>query len=695
MKQNRSFDELMKRVRESGMRLRELTTETARGTIALTCYRYKRDLYLIPQTGHAYRKGRRYPVVLIKKKDLGIGKEGYFFAYCEGNFSTLLTPLLTGRFGKELCHLPADKRTTTLLHRVVYAHRTQAGIEFVQRDTDFELLLQADQWFQGHRFQLNECLFFERTPQVLKYAEENGILWRVRPRVYSVEEMKATVDRSWQQAESLAHYYVSVRGVHWLSYEEFLRIASFAHHHTDHVYECLQEWVKVPHGKAMSAMCRPKANHHAIEFLGINREEAEVYLIEPLTKIYEAMTHGLMRPADVSDAFIALARIYSRLLHDQRFADLSQPAMIEMLYARVMDDDTEQKDEEVDFDDRRIAVPGVSFVNGRATQHPGIDEHTLRIVNHLIERLSFNEKAIYINVFVVRSSKTLTSESARSREIVIKTNRTPVPISYIQKKLGSVRVGYADYTLARANVFRALGADLPMIEVMTVTGEASSAREETPYFLRTRCPGDPISAISPAWFKINVNHANGAEEPDVVLALAQLYGSTAADNLVSKKFLPREGICRFGKGKEIFEFVYDPFKRRLMPTRAQTCSIRGTMGWPNIEQTEDNLNEVHRFYLNAFAQVLANYWRDHADACTLNECANAFFDGFTRKIEAMHWTYLQNKASFDVFDPGLRAGYNFREKLDFALWSLSEAANRLSQLREDFLDAVRANLIRV
>ncbi len=694
MKQSRSFEELMKRVRESGIRLRELSTETSRGKLSLVCYRYKRDLFLIPQVGIAYRRARRYPVVLIKKKDLEIGKDGYLFAYCEGNYSTLLTPLFTGRFGKELCHVSATKRDAVLAHRVVYANRTQGGVEIVQRETDFELLLQADQWFQSHQFQLNECIFFERTEAILKYAEENGILWRVRPRVFSQEEKKITVNHAWQQAESVAHYYVSVRGVHWLSFEEFERVASFALHHPEILFDCLKEWVGVPIGKALCAMCRPKANRHAIEILGVPRADAEIYLIEPLMKIYGAMKRKAMRPQDVADAFTALSRIFYRLLKDKDFARLSSATMVDVLYDIIMDDDTKQTPEEIDFDNRRIAVPGVSFKDGQIIQHPGIDELTLRIVGHLVDRLSFNEKAMSINVFVVRSSKTLTSETARSREIVIKTNRTPVPISYIQKKLGSVRVGYADYTLARANIFRTLGADLPILEVLTVTGNYSS-REETPYFLRTRCPGDPLSAIPEEWFKINVHNKNGAEDPDVVRALAQLYGSAAADNLIAKKFLPSEGICRFGKGKEIFEFVYDPFKRRLMPTRVQTCSIRGTMGWPNFEKIEDNLNEAHRFYLNAFAKELASYWRKHADACTLNECANAFFDGFMRKIEAMHWTYQQNKSSFDTFDPGLRPGYYFREKLDFALWSLVEAEKRLLKLREDFLDAVRANLIRV
>jgi hypothetical protein len=442
-------------------------------------------------------------------------------------------------------------------------------------------------------------------------------------------------------------------------------------------------------------MCRPKADRHAIECLGVPYEDAEIYLIAPLTRLLAETRAGHVTQADLIDALTALQRFFKQLLIRPAYADVTTPEMIDELYDLLVDEATIRTSvarKGVVFDDRRIAVPGASFVNGEMVPHPGVDPHTLMILKHLTQRLSINEKVESINIFIVRSTKTLTSESARSREIVIKTNRTPVPVSYIQKKLSSVRTGYSDYLLARANVFRALGADLPVFEVLTIDNKGQS--EESPYFLRTRSPGDPISAISDDWFKIHVNSQNKAEDPDVVLELARLYGSAAADNLISKKYIPSEKITRFGREKEIFEFTFDPFKHRLMPARVQTCSIRGTMGWPDITQNDANLNDAHRFYLNDYAAVLGKYWRQHAEACTLNECANAFFDGLMRKVEAMHWSYMQHKQSFDSFDPHLQESYQFRAKLDFALWSLTRAAEDLPQLRERFLDAVRAVFLR-
>ena len=55
----------------------------------------------------------------------------------------------------------------------------------------------------------------------------------------------------------------------------------------------------------------------------------------------------------------------------------------------------------------------------------------------------------------------------------------------------------------------------------------------------------------------------------------------------------------------------------------------------------------------------------------------------------MHWAYHQSRPYFDAFDPGLRAAYAFRPKLDFALWALERDAHALPALRERFMDYVR------
>jgi hypothetical protein len=249
--------------------------------------------------------------------------------------------------------------------------------------------------------------------------------------------------------------------------------------------------------------------------------------------------------------------------------------------------------------------------------------------------------------------------------------------------------------LARANVFRALGTDYPFFQLINVTTH-DQRREETPYFIRSRCPGDPLSAIPITLFKVDPNNPESCEDPNVILALAELYGNAAAQNLAVKKYLSgKNPTCRFGQGKEIFEFVYDARYHRPMPARVRICSIRGTMGWPNLTRNSTNLKDVHKFYLRAYAVAIGNFWRQHAETCTLNECASAFFNGFERKLEAMQWMYYTDRKNFDTFDPGLRQIYNFRARLDFALWGLERAGKDLPALREHFMDHVRDVFIRI
>jgi hypothetical protein len=64
-------------------------------------------------------------------------------------------------------------------------------------------------------------------------------------------------------------------------------------------------------------------------------------------------------------------------------------------------------------------------------------------------------------------------------------------------------------------------------------------------------------------------------------------------------------------------------------------------------------------------------------------------------MEAMQWMYYNDKHNFDTFDPGLRQIYNFRARLDFALWGLERAGKDLPALREHFMDHVRDVFVRV
>lgn len=689
-------ERMIGRVQRLGKRLGIACAKSAVESRVFDVFSLGNDLFLLqrePETLTSARTRRR-SMVLIERKDLRIGRRGWLCALGTGYFGTILTPLFTGALGKSFCRVPKSNRSKVLAKRVVLANVSGGVVELLQRETDFALIVEAATWLADQGFGLNEVIFGERTPEALAYTERLGQIWRVRPRVYTLSEMREAVNKAWLCVDTAARYYVSIRGVHWVTVQEFSHLADLARTEPDKTLACLREWASMAPGESANAMRREKGGgRHAVEFFGLSREDAEGLLIPALERLIEGMTLGRMNNEDMADTLAGLALLYRRLLTDPTYADLNAETTIRALYTYVADDIHDATPGQVDFDARRVALPGASFSHGpggenRPIPHVGADRQTLEVIQHLTSRLSLNERMEYVNVYEVRSSKDLSTSRSQTREIVAKTNRLPVPVSFIQKHLGSVRAGYADYLLTRANVFRALGADYPAFQLLT---DASGGRRRTaPFFLRTRSPGNPLDAIPPILFKSNPENFDSPEVPDVIIALARLYGSAAAQNMVAKKYIAGPPpTCRFGIGKEIFEFAYDPFRHRLMPAHVQVCSIRGTMGWPNLAQDEANLLDSYRFYFRQYATALGDYWMTHKDACTLNECAAAFFDGFEQKVEAMHWIYLQGRAHFDAFDPGLRKTFAFRPKLDFALWALDASAKDLPALRERFMDYVR------
>ena len=684
-----AIDRLIKRLRAEGTLLgtRKIVSQTE--THTYTLYALGDDRFLIQTPLKGLHEERRHPVVGAKRKDLGAGRKGWLFCAGTGNFGTVLRPLLAGQLGKDLCSVPPGKRSRIIANRIVLANYGKNGLGLLQRDTDFALIVESDEWFRSIGFGLDEVSFIERTPDILRYTEERGQIWRVRPRRFTPEEITAAVQASHHRMDAAVSYFVSIRGIHWLTAADFESVAVLARSDAEAAADCLREWVgPAPDLNAPVAMRRIKyGTLHVIEFFGIRYRGAERLIIPAIERLLCSIERGDVRPEDIADTLSGISLIFRSLLASPEYADSRSDISIRALYSRVADDmDNAAR---TDFDARRLPLPGVTFEKGKIIPHPGADIHTLEIVRHLVSRLSLNESALWINIYAVRSTKLgpRTAESNTSREIIIKTDRTPLPASYIEKRLGSVRVGYADYMLTRANVFRALGASYPAFQLLTTARRRGS--QESPYFLRTRSPGNPIDAIPPSLFRIDPTNPHGAEDPDVVLALATLYGKAAAQNLIVKKYIPSESTCRFGRGKEIFEFAYDPFRHRLMPVRMQVCSIRGTLGWPNLTRDETNLEESYRFYLRCYASVTGSYWHAHAEACTLNECASAFFDGFILQTKLMYWNYMQNRTGFDTFDPTLRPIYHFREKFDFALWALDETSKRLPQLRERFMDYVR------
>jgi hypothetical protein len=155
--------------------------------------------------------------------------------------------------------------------------------------------------------------------------------------------------------------------------------------------------------------------------------------------------------------------------------------------------------------------------------------------------------------------------------------------------------------------------------------------------------------------------------------------------MILKKYLPDCQSCRFGEGKEIFEFAYDIKQRREMPTHVSICSIRGALGWPDLSHDQKNLDAIAAFYLTRYAEVLVQYWKNHHEAVTMDVLATRFFDGFALKTREIQRNYEVRREQFDAFDPGVRAQYHFAEQWQFALWTLYLQAKFLDVLRDKFM----------
>lgn len=672
---------------------------------------------------------RRSMTYMPKRKVHG-GRKGLIITITLGDFSTIIGLLLHAKIYK-LSYLPKKLHSSVVRESIVLIGIEDDGFRIFQRETDFPLLIQADTWLQQHGVPLNHILFPENTTESKRYCEVLGQMWRLIPPAYTDEEIKNVLDQALQYGECDCQYYTSHRGVLYLTYWAFMYVGALADTDFKAFRQCLKEWVTLQNGAILSNMRswkNKKNNKRMVELFGLSHEQADRFIIPSLERLMEYITLGKMTPKDASLTFQGIGLLFKQLLNNPYEAHKDQLETINALYRLIMDElDTENRNH-LHFNQRRIALPGATFLEGEIKWHPGIDEQTKGCINYLLDRLNHDEKMSFINVYTVRSSKSLNSDGA-SREIVYKTNTMPLPISLIEKELVSRRQKYGSYMLARAKAFKTLGIAYPDFQLVAHTGaygrkgkeesetnenvnvsdvnekdaNDNKKRKKAEYFLRTRCQGEPLTSIHESFFRSIPSTAPRSllqeeelpEDQGIVLALAKLYGQAAGMNLIVKKFIPEGRTCKYGQGKEIFAFEYDTVHQRERPVSVQVCSVRGTMGWPDSSQTQRNLNKVYFFYFPVYAEKLCDYWLQHRRTCSLNSLATAFFDGIEEEVLARYWHYQQKRDDFDSHNPEIPVAYQFPEKWRFALWTLECHARDIDGLRKNFMDYVRKRLTKI
>ena len=644
------------------------------------------DDTFIFERGISKRLKERPSVLLVEKRALGRRAKGRVLTMSTGNHSVAAFPLLDGRFWR-LSRVKSERRSEVLKNFIVCANIVGDRLELSQREVPTPRLVATDEWLLNQiGFALNDIVMLERKENTLEHYRRLGMEWRVKPLAWTENEMKAALSASRKRIATKLRYYHSSLGVHLMSFAEFRRFAALAESDPQAFIAGLKELVSVFEGNRTSFTRMIKhRGHHEIEFFGLRRGVALERLVPELERMMEAVALNRLGNLGLIQRSQEVVRLYESLLTSPELADESSKTFIETIYMYVTGEiyAVQGEGSTPAFDDRRTALPGATFKEGRAVLHPGADERTEILMSNIRGLLSKDEIIEYANVYELRGEEeeAISLGKGTTREIVYKTNCRPLETSLIEKELAHTQKGYTEYMLARIGALRALGIGLSDY-YRVLKRRAGKGRGTRDYYIRRRCEGEPMEAIPANYFRSG--ELPTTEEPEVVLALASLMGDAAAQNLTMKKYDPKTASPLFGIGKEIYEFEYDLRTELVVPKKVTLCSIRGSFGWPSLEFTDENLNRLFDFYLSHFAAALRQYAARHPGVAA-DAIARRFLEGFEYRIHAMSWQLSVMRDRFETFSPQIPKSFGFAERWRFVLWSLERQERRLDALEQLFI----------
>lgn len=677
--------DFVRRVKKSGAkRSKRIETAAMGRTRIFEAWDIGADTYIFEDSVLSHLE-ERPSVLIVDKKVLRSKAKGRVFTMTTGNHSVAAFPLLDGRFWKLSC-VPKAKRSEVLLRHILCANVVRDTIEISQREVAPKILFAADEWLKSTvGFTMRDIVMGDRNVSTIEHYHHLGQEWRVKPLAWTRREMDVALAAARKRISSKLTYYHSMKGVHFLTFAEFRKFCCLAESDMPAYIKGLKELVSVYEGNKTSFTRMSKyRGHHEIEFFGLKRGVALERLVPELEKLMEAIELGRIGALGIIQRTGEILSIYASLLSSSDFSDDAAKTTVETLYMCITGEIYSVAGEGTTpaFDDRKTALPGATFVDGRPVFHPGADERSEVLLTNIRRLVSKDEIIEYANVYELRTDdENAAIGQGRTREIVYKTNRNPLEQSMIEKLLSRATKGYSSYMLSRIRVFKALGISLSEYRILRryATG---GRRRFVDVYVRKRCEGEPMDAIPENYFK-NTDDSS-LEEAEVVLALASLMGDAAAQNMAMKKFDPAIKSPLYGIGKEIYEFEYDIMSARIVPKRVSTCSVRGTFGWPCLDHTDENVADFFNFYLTHFAHALKDYARRHT--VEVKDLAARFMDGFEYRTRAMAWQLSIMRDRFEAFKPDLPASYGFDRKWRFAMWALERQERRLALLRKMFFE---------
>ena len=684
------FREFLRRVKANGAKRPGVVTTTSMGLErTFAAYDVGHDTFIV-EKGVSGRLGEHPSVLVVEKSALRRRSHGWVMTVTTGNHTVAAIPLLDGRFWR-ISAVPRDRRSEVLTRSVLCANIVADRLEVSQRDVPTELLVHGDSWLTGGATGLTmaDVVMTERIDSSLDHYRRLGQEWRIKPLAWTEAEMRAVLSGSRKRISSSFVYYHSTRGVHFLSCAEFCRVAMFAETDPELFVKCMRELVSVYEGNECSFARMPRyRGHHEIEFFGLRRGVAIEKIVPEIEKLMESITLGRIGQLGVIQRAQEIAALFRSLLTRPELAEPDSPAFIESLYMHLTGEVYAHAGEHPvpTFGDRRCAIPGATFVNGRQTLHPGADDRTEVLLSNLRGLMSKDEIIEYVNVYELRrGEESGPAGKGSTREVVYKTNRSPLEMSLVEKRLSRAARGYSAYMLSRIGALRSLGIALSDFYLM-LRRRPGSGKRPLDYYIRRRCEGESMDAIPASYFRSSEDSSE--DEREVVLGLATLMGDAAAQNMAMKKYDPETQSPLYGVGKEIYEFEYDILRERVAPKHVSTCSIRGSFGWPSLEYTDANLDAIANFYLGHFAHALKEYQRRHPSS-SMADLAERFFGGFEFRTHALCWQLSVMRDSFESFKPEMPAVYGFAAKWRFVMWSLERQERRLPALKRLFFEKVR------